>query len=246
MGLLTNSLPVNTGSAQIAVDDRSRRVEKFNKAVTVYNACARTYIQNSRYDIERIINTVNAAVAEVQGAPPPQPPVGAGNLPPDFYPHSPCVNPDRAAIGPQFAVTDLKAMQAYNQRVASYNQQAEALGTCLKTYKDRARHDVEVIQAAVLPATVSAAPARATQAVTPPVESIVVTGARSQTVNHFVQAAATATHITGKVARWDLPICPSALGMPVDVTGLVVQRVKEVASWPACGSAAIRTASPTS
>ncbi len=56
-----------------------------------------------------------------------------------------------------------------------------------------------------------------------------VTGASSQTVNHFVQAAATSTHIIGKVARWDVPICPAAIGMPNDVIAHVVQRVKEVA-----------------
>src|SRR5689334_24395035 len=62
-----------------------------------------------------------------------------------------------------------------------------------------------------------------------PDESITVTGASPKAVNDFVRAAATPTHITGKVARWDVPICPSALGMPLDVTGLVVQRVKDVA-----------------
>src|SRR5690349_17143992 len=63
----------------------------------------------------------------------------------------------------------------------------------------------------------------------PPVERITVTGASSKAVNDFVQAAATPTHIIGKVARWDIPICPYALGMPLNVTELVVQRVKDVA-----------------
>jgi len=62
-----------------------------------------------------------------------------------------------------------------------------------------------------------------------PVETIVVTGASSEAVNHFVQAAATPTHVIGKVARWEEPICPYALGLPSDVTALVVQRVKDVA-----------------
>lgn len=38
------------------------------------------------------------------------------------------------------------------------------------------------------------------------------------------------THIIGKVARWETPICPSALGLPEDETALVVKRVKEVAA----------------
>jgi hypothetical protein len=78
-------------------------------------------------------------------------------------------------------------------------------------------------------ATASAQPSPKAQAAAPPVESVVVTGASAAAVNNFVQLAATPTHITGKVARWDVPICPYALGMPLDVTGLVVKRVKDVA-----------------
>jgi hypothetical protein len=63
----------------------------------------------------------------------------------------------------------------------------------------------------------------------PPVESVTVTGASSEAVNHFVEAAATSTHIIGKVARWETPICPAALGLPADETAHVVQRVKELA-----------------
>ena len=72
-------------------------------------------------------------------------------------------------------------------------------------------------------------PAPAAQSAAPPVESVVVTGASSQAVNHFVQAVAAPTHIIGKVARWEGPICPYAVGMPDDVNALVVKRVREVA-----------------
>jgi hypothetical protein len=51
----------------------------------------------------------------------------------------------------------------------------------------------------------SAAPSAA--AASPPVESVVVTGVSSEAVNHFVEAAATPTHIIGKVARWESPVC---------------------------------------
>src|SRR4051812_26130835 len=82
MGLLANSgLSMVT---KLAVDDYHRRVEKFNKAVSAYNECAKTYIQNSRYDMERILSTVNAVVAEVRGTAPPPPPAAIGNLPADF------------------------------------------------------------------------------------------------------------------------------------------------------------------
>ena len=75
-----------------------------------------------------------------------------------------------------------------------------------------------------------------------PVESVTVTGASSKSVNAFVMAAATPTHILGKVARWETPICPYAVGLPADAVALVVQRVKDVAiqarvrvsSDPAC------------
>src|SRR5450631_3732467 len=68
-------------------------------------------------------------------------------------------------------------------------------------------------------ATASAqpSPAPGAQSAAPPVESVTVTGASSQAVNHFVQAAATPTHIIGKVARWETPICPVAVGLPGDV-----------------------------
>lgn len=62
-----------------------------------------------------------------------------------------------------------------------------------------------------------------------PVESVVVTGASAKAVNDFVQSAAAPTSIIGKVARWEVPICPYAVGLPADVLALVVQRVKDVA-----------------
>jgi len=138
---------------QLAIDNTHRRIEKYNNAIAAYNQCAKTYIQNSRTDIERILTTVNAAVAEVQGTAPPQPPTAMGNLPADFYPRSPCVRPDQSALGAQPARTDIKAMAAYNLKVAAFNQQAETFGPCLKAYQDKARHDIQAIQAAVQPAT---------------------------------------------------------------------------------------------
>ena len=138
--------------SQLAVDNYHRRVERFNKAVSAYNDCAKTYIQNSRYDIERIISTVNAAVAEVQGTAPPTPPAATGNLPADFYTRSPCVRPDQTTLGFQPAITDVKAMAAYNLKVEMFNQQAATFSACLKTYQDKARYDIQQIQVAVQPA----------------------------------------------------------------------------------------------
>src|SRR5689334_19704342 len=36
----------------LATEDHHRRVEKYNRAATAFNDCAKTYIQKSRYDIE--------------------------------------------------------------------------------------------------------------------------------------------------------------------------------------------------
>jgi hypothetical protein len=139
--------------AQLAVDDHQRKVERYNKAVIAFNECAKTYIQNSHYDIERIISTVNTAVAEVQGSAPPPPPTAIGNLPADFYPRSPCVKLDQRDLGAQPAVTDIKAMTAYNQKVEAFNQHALTFNTCLKNYQEKARHDIHEIEAAVQPAS---------------------------------------------------------------------------------------------
>jgi len=83
------------------------------------------------------------------------------------------------------------------------------------------------ISLALLLGAASAQPA--SQAAAPPVESVTVTGASSKAINDFVQAAATPTHIIGKVARWETPICPAAVGVPEDVIAQVVKRVKDVA-----------------
>lgn len=141
----------------------NREIAQFNKAVVAYNSCAKSYIENSRYDIERILSTVNTAVAEAQGTAPPQPPAANGNLPADFYPRSPCMRPDRTALGAQPAMTDITAMRDYNLKVAAFNLQVETFGTCLRSYQDKARHDIRVIQAAVQPEAANPVPRTAAQ-----------------------------------------------------------------------------------
>jgi hypothetical protein len=82
----------------------------------------------------------------------------------------------------------------------------------------------------VATASAEPAPAPGAQAAIAQAESVTVDGASSGAVNRFVQSAATPTHIAGKIARWEVPICPYALGMPGDVIARVVQRVKDVAA----------------
>lgn len=76
--------------------------------------------------------------------------MGAGNLPPDFYPKSPCIKPDAASLGdkPRDA-RDGKAIEAYNQRIQAYNTVARTFNACVADYAARARNDVERIQSAI-------------------------------------------------------------------------------------------------
>jgi hypothetical protein len=82
--------------------------------------------------------------------PPPGAAVGPGNLPPDFYPKSPCIKPDAASIGekPRDA-RDLKAVQDYNQRVQAYNKTASGFNTCVVDYAGKANNDIARIQQAI-------------------------------------------------------------------------------------------------
>ena len=125
----------------------NRNVEKFNKEAAVYNDCMQAYSARVGNDIQSVLSTVNSAVAAATGQPPPTPPTAVGNLPPDFYPRSPCANPDRAAIGIMPATSDHAAMTAYNLKVKAFNEQAAAFTVCLKSYQDRAKRDIDQIQA---------------------------------------------------------------------------------------------------
>ncbi len=124
------------------------KVARFNKAALVFNVCVKSYLGNSRIDIERILNVVNTQVAEARGTALPPPPAAPGNMPADFYPRSPCVKPDQGLIGAQPPPSDHEAMVAYNLRVAAFNKQAVSFSTCLKTYQDNAQRDIQAIEAA--------------------------------------------------------------------------------------------------
>ena len=89
-------------------------------------------------------------LGEAMQAPASAVPAGAGNLPPDFYPKSPCIKPDAASIAdkPRDA-RDLKAVADYNRRIQTYNQVAAAFNACITDYAARAQNDITRIQAAV-------------------------------------------------------------------------------------------------
>lgn len=99
-----------------------------------------------------------ATVAQAQDLSPPsvtiKPPagtvIGAGNLPPDFYPKSPCIKPDMASISDKPRdERDQKAVQDYNQRVQAYNKLAKAFNPCVTDYGAKANNDIARIQAAI-------------------------------------------------------------------------------------------------
>lgn len=66
----------------------------------------------------------------------------------------------------------------------------------------------------------------------PSVESVVVTGTKSaQELNAFVGQIAVPTRLIGKLARWDMPICPVVAGINADAVKFVTNRLLEVAGW---------------
>jgi hypothetical protein len=71
----------------------------------------------------------------------------------------------------------------------------------------------------------------AAQPAPPPTEHVTVTGTRSrQVIESFVQTFATPARMTGKIARWEDGICPTALGLKPAFLKFVMQRLRDVAA----------------
>lgn len=65
----------------------------------------------------------------------------------------------------------------------------------------------------------------------PPVESVVVTGTRSpQALYDYVGAVAAPTRLAGKMARWEVPICPVVMGLNANAVQFITRRLREVAA----------------
>jgi hypothetical protein len=78
-----------------------------------------------------------------------------------------------------------------------------------------------------LAAGVSAQPAR------PPVESVTVTGlkdAPQAVVDHFVQAFAKPSYLTGKMGRWENGVCPDTTGLAPKYAAFISRRVRKLAT----------------
>jgi hypothetical protein len=73
-----------------------------------------------------------------------------GNLPPGFYPKSPCVKPDAQSIGRQPGDRrDGRAVAAFNEKVRAYNNVAQTYNACVQDYAAKAQHDIQEIRAAI-------------------------------------------------------------------------------------------------
>jgi hypothetical protein len=65
----------------------------------------------------------------------------------------------------------------------------------------------------------------------PPVESVVVTGIRSpQALYDYVGAVAAPTRLAGKMARWEVPVCPIVMGLNPTAVQFITRRLREVAA----------------
>jgi hypothetical protein len=65
---------------------------------------------------------------------------------------------------------------------------------------------------------------------TKPSENVTVTATRSREVLHnFTKTFATATKVTGKIARWERRVCPVVTGQNPHFTTFITQRIKYIA-----------------
>jgi hypothetical protein len=69
-----------------------------------------------------------------------------GNLPPGFYPRSPCRKPDGRFLKKPPTTQDIPA---YNRKVQAYNQAAHIFNACVTIYTAQAQHDMQAIREAI-------------------------------------------------------------------------------------------------
>jgi hypothetical protein len=88
------------------------------------------------------------------------------------------------------------------------------------------------VRVAVLVFLAASSAATSAQPAAPPVESVTVTGerARDEQIKSFVQSRAAPSVRLGKIARWELGICPLAAGLKPEFLKLIIQRIKDLAT----------------
>jgi hypothetical protein len=73
--------------------------------------------------------------------------------------------------------------------------------------------------------------AAAAQPAAPPQENVTVSATKSrEVIDKFAKAFTTSTKLTGKIARWETGICPTAVGQKPAFTAFINQRVKAIAT----------------
>jgi hypothetical protein len=127
-------------------------IRNHNKQLEAFGACIDAYTGKASLDIDWILFTVNTAIARANSSSPPSAPAALGNLPSGFYPTPDCIKPE-ALAGAAPRVSDVKAMDAYNAKVKTFNAAAEVFQECLKGYAARARADVAHIEQAQVAAS---------------------------------------------------------------------------------------------
>jgi hypothetical protein len=147
--------PVSGDRDNILLYNNAIRVH--NKDLEAFGACIDAYTGKASLDIDWILFTANTAIAKANNSNPPSAPATPGNMPSGFYPVPDCIKPE-APPGAVPSVRDVKAMDAYNDRVKTFNALAEVFQACLRGYSARARVDVGRIEQARVSASQTKAP----------------------------------------------------------------------------------------
>lgn len=64
----------------------------------------------------------------------------------------------------------------------------------------------------------------------PQTESVTVTAAREAAIAKFIETRAATSRMTGKLARWTVPVCPVVYGIPANYAAFITTRLREVAA----------------
>jgi len=141
------TLPKPALNDRVNVQLYNTAIRSHNKQLEAFGACIDAYTGKASLDIDWILFTVNTAIAKANNSNPPSAPAAPGNMPSGFYPASDCIKPEPPQ-GAAPGVRDIKAMDAYNAQVKTFNASAAVFQECLKGYAARARADVARIEQA--------------------------------------------------------------------------------------------------
>ena len=139
------SLPKPISTDREGVLAYNETIRRYNKARNSFDTCINAYVDKAPTDIDWIVFMANSAVAKVNRSDPPTPPTERGNMPPGFYPSPDCIAPDQPS-GATPDGRDLKAMDAHNSNVRTFNVLAKSLNACIQNYVIQAKVDIQRIE----------------------------------------------------------------------------------------------------